>query len=158
MSPLPPPYMINFGIPPYIKCQLIKEIHLSPYFVVWRILELNSTRWTNGHTNWLLEWIFWCCWDTLFWFQVLKTSSQRWIHTTRALNNCVGIVSLVFEMLCLFRATNKVLFKFRVMIINFVGTKILYTFYKITTSILKGPKLLGIFSSLNFYMTNTQPV
>ena len=43
----------------------------------------------------------------------------------KALSNCVGIVSLVFEMLCLFRATNKVLFKFRVMIINFVRTKIL---------------------------------
>ena len=37
----------------------------------------------------------------------------------KALSNCVWIVSLViFEMLCLFRATNKVLFKFRVMIIN----------------------------------------
>ena len=26
--------MINFGISPYFKCQLIKEIHVSPYFVV----------------------------------------------------------------------------------------------------------------------------
>ena len=37
----------------------------------------------------------------------------------KALSNCVGIVSLVFEMLCLFRPTNKV----RVMIINFDRTK-----------------------------------
>ena len=36
-----------------------------------------------------------------------------------ALNNCVEIV---FEM-CLFRATNKALFKFRVMIINFFEQK-----------------------------------
>ena len=42
------------------------------------------------------------------------------------------------------------------MIINLVGTKILL-FYKSTTLILKGPKLLGIFS-FDFYMTNTQPV
>ena len=41
----------------------------------------------------------------------------------KALNNCVGIVALVFLMLCLFRATNKVLFKFRVMIINFFEQK-----------------------------------
>ena len=34
MSSLPPPYMINFGISLYFKCQLIKEIHESPYFVV----------------------------------------------------------------------------------------------------------------------------
>ena len=26
--------MIYFGISPYFKCQLIKEIHVSPYFVV----------------------------------------------------------------------------------------------------------------------------
>ena len=34
MSSLHPPYMINFGISPYFKCQLIKKIHVSPYFVV----------------------------------------------------------------------------------------------------------------------------
>ena len=31
----------------------------------------------------------------------------------KALNNCLGIVLLVFEMVCLFRATNKVLFNFQ---------------------------------------------
>ena len=50
MSSLPPPYMINFGISPYFKCQLIKEIHVSPYSVVSYDESLN--RIVQGEQKW----------------------------------------------------------------------------------------------------------
>ena len=111
--------MINFGISPYIKCELIKEIYVSPYFVVSDDESLNrivqdeqmdiQIRYWNESLG-VVE-------TRYFDFKFLKRPKAENSYY-KALNNCVGFVSLVFEMLCLFRATNKVLFKFRIMIIN----------------------------------------
>ena len=84
MSSLPSPYMINFGISPYFKCQLIKEIHVSLYFVVSYDESLNQMKMKmnkmnkNSYWNECLGVVETRCFDSKF----LKRTTLE-IHTTR---------------------------------------------------------------------------
>ena len=73
-------YMINFRIPPYFKCQFIKEIHVSPYFVVSYDESLNRI---VQHEQMDIRIRYWnellCVVETHYFdSQFLKPPTKRW--------------------------------------------------------------------------------